>query len=75
MIETFVGRTDTRALYKSPAVIDTTTTQMTSPSAEGPRSLHIAYHRVAGSRLTVAAQAHSCGAPRARTTTSWRAAM
>ena len=59
MIETFVGRTDnTRALYKSSGlVIDTTTTQLTSPSAEGPRSLHIARHRVAGSRLTVAAQA------------------
>ena len=41
-------------------MIDTTTTQLTSPSAEGPRSRHIARHRVAGSRLTVAAQARSC---------------
>ena len=45
MIETFVGRTDnTRALYKSSGlVIDTTTTQMTSPSAEGPS---LASHRM-----------------------------
>ena len=59
MIETFVGRTDnTWALYKSLGlVIDTTTTQMTSPSAEGPRSRHIACHRVAGSPLNIAAQA------------------
>ena len=49
MIETFVGRTDnTRALYKSLGlVIDTTTTQMTSPSAEGPR---LASHRMPSRR-------------------------
>ena len=49
MIETFVGRTDnTWALYKSLGlVIDTTTTQMTSPSAEGPR---LASHRTPSRR-------------------------
>ena len=72
MIETSSGGL-TPKLCTSLAVIDTTTTQMTSPSAEGPRSRRIACRRVAGSLSKCrSAQARFEEAPPAPIMTCWR---